>query len=127
MDGITIASMIASESIRMVLSAAPIGPCGSRIFIAAPENGTAINGAADRRFQRTGNAYRAVLRDRMRLLVLFAYLNFGICGTDMRDGGSGAILAAFPMPLGSTVVLFSPPAFAGPGAIPLIGTFPDPT
>ena len=32
--GSTIASMIVSESIRMVFSAAPIGPCGSRIFIA---------------------------------------------------------------------------------------------
>src|SRR5947209_6775714 len=28
--GTTMASMIASESIRMVLSAIPIGPCGSR-------------------------------------------------------------------------------------------------
>src|SRR5258708_36037531 len=127
MVGSTIASMIASESIRMVFSGAAMGLCGSRRSIPAPENGTAINGAADRRFQRTGNAYRAVLRDRMRLLVLFAYLNFGICGTDMRGCGSGAILDAFPMPLGSTVVLFSPPALAGPGAIPLIGTFPDPT
>src|SRR5260221_11670813 len=81
MVGSTIASMIASESIRMVLSAAPIGPCGSRVFIAAPENGTAINGAAD---QRNGNAYRGVLRDRIRLLVLFAYLNFGNCWTEMR-------------------------------------------
>jgi len=40
MVGRTIASMIASESIRMVFSAAPIGPCGSRIFIAEPGNGT---------------------------------------------------------------------------------------
>jgi hypothetical protein len=30
------------------------------------------------------------------------------------------------MPLGSTITLFNPPAFAGPGAIPLIGTFPIP-
>jgi len=30
------------------------------------------------------------------------------------------------MPLGSTVTLFIPPAFAGPGAIPLMGTFPIP-
>jgi len=44
----------------------------------------------------------------------------------MRGGGSGAVLAALPMPLGSTVTLFIPPAFAGPGAIPLIGTFPIP-
>jgi hypothetical protein len=29
--------MIPTESIRMVFSAAPIGPCGSRIFIARPE------------------------------------------------------------------------------------------
>src|SRR5260370_21959381 len=43
--GRTIASMIASESIRMVLSAAPIGPFGSRIFISEPENGTPYNSA----------------------------------------------------------------------------------
>jgi hypothetical protein len=30
------------------------------------------------------------------------------------------------MPLGSTATLFIPPAFAGPGAIPLMGTFPIP-
>src|SRR5258707_6903540 len=47
--GSTIASMIASESIRMVFSATPIGPCGSRIFIAEPENGTGNNGVAARR------------------------------------------------------------------------------
>jgi hypothetical protein len=44
----------------------------------------------------------------------------------MRGGGIGATLLALPMPLGSTVALFIPPAFAGPGAIPLIGTFPIP-
>src|SRR3977135_829669 len=49
--GSTIASMIASESIRMVFSAAPIGPCGSRIFIAEPENGTRHDGAAARTFR----------------------------------------------------------------------------
>jgi hypothetical protein len=38
--------------------------------------------------------------------------------------GSGAILEALPTPLGSTAALFNPPAFAGPRAIPLIGTFP---
>jgi hypothetical protein len=42
----------------------------------------------------------------------------------MRGGGSGATLEAFPTPLGSTVALFIPPAFPGPGGIPLIGTFP---
>ena len=42
----------------------------------------------------------------------------------MRGGGGAATLAALPIPLGSTVTLFIPPAFAGPGAIPLIGTFP---
>jgi hypothetical protein len=42
----------------------------------------------------------------------------------MRGGGSGATLEALPIPLGSTTTLFIPPAFAGPGAIPLIGTFP---
>jgi hypothetical protein len=44
----------------------------------------------------------------------------------MRGGGSVAILEALPMPLGSTIALFMPPAFAGPGAMPLIGTFPEP-
>ena len=38
--------------------------------------------------------------------------------------GSGAILEALPTPLGSTAALFIPPAFPGPRAIPLIGTFP---
>ena len=42
----------------------------------------------------------------------------------MFGGGSGAILEALPTPLGSTATLFNPPAFAGPRAIPLIGTFP---
>jgi hypothetical protein len=54
------------------------------------------------------------------------HLKRGTTGTVVRGGGSGAILAALPMPLGSTVTLFIPPAFAGPGAIPLIGTFPIP-
>jgi hypothetical protein len=67
------------------------------------------------------------MRDRAKLLVLLAYLNFGITGALMRGGGSGAILEALPMPLGSTAVLFMPPAFPGPGGMPLIGTFPDPT
>jgi hypothetical protein len=40
--------------------------------------------------------------------------------------GSGAILEAFPTPLGSTLTLFIPPAFAGPWGIPLIDTFPVP-
>jgi len=44
----------------------------------------------------------------------------------MRGGGRGATLEALPIPLGSTITLFIPPAFAGPGAIPLIGTLPDP-
>jgi hypothetical protein len=51
-------------------------------------------------------------------------LNFGICGTDMRGGGSVAILEALPTPLGSTATLFIPPAFAGPCGMPLIGTLP---
>jgi len=53
-------------------------------------------------------------------------LNFGIAGTVTRGCGNGAILEAFPIPLGSTDTLFIPPIFAGPGAIPLIGTFPVP-
>src|SRR6202022_1513368 len=40
--------------------------------------------------------------------------------------GCGPILEALPTPLGSTVALFNPPAFAGPRGIPLIGTFPVP-
>jgi len=44
----------------------------------------------------------------------------------MRGEGSGAILEALPIPLGSTITLFIPPAFAGPGAIQLMGTFPAP-
>jgi hypothetical protein len=44
----------------------------------------------------------------------------------MLGWGCGPILEALPMPLGSTVALFNPPAFAGPRGIPLIGTFPVP-
>src|SRR5882762_5071515 len=44
----------------------------------------------------------------------------------MFDCGSVPILEALPIPLGSTTTLFIPPIFAGPGAIPLIGTFPVP-
>jgi hypothetical protein len=44
----------------------------------------------------------------------------------MCGSGSGAILAALPIPLGSTFTLFMPPALAGPGWIPLIGKFPAP-
>lgn len=51
-------------------------------------------------------------------------LNCGIAGAAMCGPGSGAILEALPTPLGSTATLFNPPAFAGPRAIPLIGTFP---
>lgn len=47
-------------------------------------------------------------------------------GAAMFGCGSGVILAALPMPLGSILVLFIPPRFAGPGAMPLIGTFPVP-
>src|SRR6266566_9090909 len=52
------------------------------------------------------------------------HLNCGIVGAAMFGCGSGAILEALPTPLGSTAELFIPPAFAGPRAIPLIGTFP---
>jgi hypothetical protein len=44
----------------------------------------------------------------------------------MSGRGGVAILAALPTPLGSTVALLIPPAFAGPRGIPLIGTFPTP-
>ena len=50
----------------------------------------------------------------------------GCVGASMCGCGSVAILAVLPMPLGSTVELFIPPAFAGPRGIPLIGTFPTP-
>jgi hypothetical protein len=53
-------------------------------------------------------------------------LNCGIAGTVMWGGGSGAILAALPIPLGSAVTLFSPPTLAGPGGIPLIAGLPAP-
>jgi hypothetical protein len=41
----------------------------------------------------------------------------------MLGWGCRPILEALPMPLGSTVALFNPPAFAGPRGIPLIGHF----
>jgi hypothetical protein len=94
------------------------------MFIAEPENGTAFNALAARKFH-----------DRDRPLSVSSqlvgrpgspYLNCGIVGAEMWGSGSGAILAAFPMPLGSTITLLTPPAFAGPGGIPLIGRFPDP-
>jgi hypothetical protein len=44
----------------------------------------------------------------------------------MGGGGTGATFWAFSIPLGSTVALFIPPTFAGPGGIPLMGTFPIP-
>jgi hypothetical protein len=44
----------------------------------------------------------------------------------MRGGGGAAIRELLPTPLGLTVTLFIPPAFAGPGGMPLIGTFPIP-
>jgi hypothetical protein len=50
----------------------------------------------------------------------------GCVETAMWGCGCGAILKALPTPLGSTVALFNPPAFAGPRGIPLIGTFPVP-
>jgi hypothetical protein len=48
-------------------------------------------------------------------------------GTLMFGCGSGGTLVAFPIPLGSTITLFMPPTLAGPGGMPLMGTFPDPT
>jgi hypothetical protein len=80
----------------------------------------------------TGRQRRCVIlglvrRDRAKLLVLLAYLNLGIgTGAVMWGAGSDAIRDALPTPLGSTITLFMPPAFAGPGGMPLIGTFPEP-
>src|SRR5882757_3404471 len=124
--GRTIASMIAIESIRMVLSAAPIGPCGSRIFIAEPENEAADYGTAAPRFRRRNHMTRIDERLAQPCEVSSPYLNFGTTGMVIRGAGSGATLDALPIPLGSTITLFIPPAFAGPGPIPLIGTLPDP-
>jgi hypothetical protein len=39
---------------------------------------------------------------------------------------NGGTLDALPIPLGSTLMLLRPPALAGPGGMPLIGTFPAP-
>src|SRR5258705_9999637 len=58
------------------------------------------------------------------LRTLSHQLNCAIVGAAMCGCGSGAIPEALPTPLGSTATLFIPPAFAGPRAIPLIGTFP---
>jgi hypothetical protein len=44
----------------------------------------------------------------------------------MCGDGSGAILEALPMPLGSATTLLIPPGVAGPDGIPLIGEFPAP-
>src|ERR1700739_842381 len=40
--------------------------------------------------------------------------------------GSGANLAALPIPLGSTLTLLRPPMLAGPGGMPLMATLPAP-
>src|ERR1700756_5542612 len=44
----------------------------------------------------------------------------------MWGGGNEGSLDALPISLGSTLILLRPPTLAGPGGIPLIGTFPDP-
>src|SRR5260370_4407518 len=130
MVGSTIASIMASESIRMVFSAAPIGPCGSRIFIAEPKNGTGDNAAAPPTFYGRQSSWTAppqtagtTVRSRYRCS---RYLKLGITGGAICGCGNGAILEAFPIPLGSTATLFIPPALAGPCGIPLIPTFPVP-
>jgi hypothetical protein len=46
------------------------------------------------------------------------HLNCGIVGTLMRGGGIGATLLAFPIPLGSTNVLFNAPNAAAFGRPP---------
>ncbi len=43
----------------------------------------------------------------------------GTTGADMFGEVSGGILAALPMPLGSLIELFKPPALPGPRGIPL--------
>jgi hypothetical protein len=58
---------------------------------------------------RQAAALRAHERDGYPL-----HLNGGIAGTAVLGGGNGAIFEALAIPLGSTVTLLSPPAFAGP-------------
>ncbi len=43
----------------------------------------------------------------------------GTTGTDMLGEGAGGILAALPIPLGSLIELFKPPALPGPCGMPL--------
>jgi hypothetical protein len=43
----------------------------------------------------------------------------GATGTDVLGDGSGGSLAALPMPLGSLIVLLTPPMLPGPCGIPL--------
>jgi hypothetical protein len=48
----------------------------------------------------------------------------GTLGTAMLGGGGGAILAAFPTPLGSLTELLIPPTLPGPRGIPLTPASP---
>jgi hypothetical protein len=93
------------------------------------QNGTAINGAAALWFHYTPISGLALAETPATATVRtrkFSYLNCGIVGTVMCGCGSCAVLAALPIPLGSTLILFMPPTLAGPGGMPLIGTFPAP-
>src|ERR1700731_3879650 len=71
-------------------------------------------------------AARFMLPQKPPVTSVRAYLNCGIVGTVICGCGSGGIFEALAIPLGSTVTLFRPPMLAGPGGIPLIGTFPIP-
>src|SRR5258705_13832326 len=61
MVGSTIASMIAIESIKIVLSAAAIGPCGSRIFIDRSSLRRPLRFGSDGRVSSTNGACLAAL------------------------------------------------------------------
>jgi hypothetical protein len=111
----TIRTPNASASTLLVLSG-PVVMC--RKIMAPPPGRSVVSG------QVRSHYNGPLLRPREVRSRVGNHLNFGITGTLMRGGGGAATLAALPTPLGSTVTLFIPPAFAGPGAIPLIGTFP---
>ena len=55
-----------------------------------------------------------------------AYRNCGTLGTLIGGIANGGTFDALPIPLGSTLLLLMPPMLAGPGGMPLIGTFPAP-
>src|SRR5580704_4016086 len=89
MVGITIASMIAIESIRIVLSAAVIGPCGSRMFIGyrlptSPVGTNLARSSAD----HNASTYDSFCREGVRLrihTVLSAFETLHTCAVRRRQ------------------------------------------